>query len=184
MGMPATSQEYFTVEDVLSFPSDGNRYELAYGRLLVSPAPRLRHQEVVMRLARFLMEYCEHEGVGRVFAVPGDLTWGRNDVLTQPDVFVIGAADASVSQWSEVRHVPLVAEVLSPSSRSYDRFEKRLVYRDQHVDVYWLLDADAGIAEVWTPAAHFPVIERARLSWHPEGASSALVIDLATLFAE
>ena len=43
MGMPDTARRY-TVEEVLAFPSDGNRYELVHGELLVTPAPRNRHQ--------------------------------------------------------------------------------------------------------------------------------------------
>ncbi len=38
MAMPDTARRY-TVEEVLAFPSDGNRYELVDGELLVTPAP-------------------------------------------------------------------------------------------------------------------------------------------------
>ena len=66
MGMPAPAQTYYTVDEVLAFPDDGNRYELVYGELLVSPTPRVRHQRVVMRLTRILLEYCDEERVGEV----------------------------------------------------------------------------------------------------------------------
>jgi len=52
------------------------------------------------------------------------------------------------------------------------------------VDVYWILDAEEASAEVWTPDAEFPVIERERLTWYPTGASAPLLIDLATFLAE
>jgi hypothetical protein len=39
MGMPDTVRRY-TVDQVLAFPADGNRYELVAGELLVTPAPR------------------------------------------------------------------------------------------------------------------------------------------------
>jgi len=45
MGMPDTARRY-TVEEVLAFPSDGNRYELVHGELLVSAAPPFRHQVI------------------------------------------------------------------------------------------------------------------------------------------
>lgn len=58
------------------------------------------------------------------------------------------------------------------------------MYREQRVDVYWILDAEEASAEVWTPDAEFPVIERERLTWYPTGASAPLLIDLATFLAE
>src|SRR5690606_42037541 len=44
----------FTVDDLLKFPDDGNRYELFNGSLLVSPAPTPLHQRVIFRLRRVL----------------------------------------------------------------------------------------------------------------------------------
>ncbi len=183
MGMPA-AVPYYTVDEVLAFPDDGNRYELVYGELLVSPAPRLRHQRVVNRLGIALYPYCEREQLGEVFMTPADLSWGRRDILTQPDVFVLPPEYRSSAEWVDVRRVPLVAEVLSPSTARYDRFSKRLAYRDVGIPTYWILDADERLAEVWTPDAQFPSIQRNALTWHPHNASQPLQIDLAALFAD
>jgi Uma2 family endonuclease len=184
MGMPVPVQPYYTVDDVLAFPDDGNRYELAYGKLLVSPSPRMRHQILLGRLFRAVDRYCEEHGVGMTMMSPADLTWGRDDILTQPDVFVVGANDVHLRVWSELRHIPLVAEVLSPSTKGHDRFDKRRVYQDVRVGLYWIVDGEENQVEVWTPDAHFPVIERERLQWHPAGAAQPLTIELADLLAE
>ncbi len=184
MGMPAQIQPYYTVDEVLAFPEDGNKYELIYGELVVSPTPRVWHQKIVMRLTHILLDYCRRETVGQVFCVGADLSWGRRDVITQPDVFVLSLEDSSIDQWAEVRHVPLIAEVLSPSTARHDRFGKRLVYRDQRVDTYWIVDADNHRVEVWTPDAQFPRVEREHISWSPTGASQPLVIMLPELFAK
>ncbi len=48
MGMPAATDRYYTRDEVLAFPEDGNRYELVYGELLVTPAPKFRHQDAVL----------------------------------------------------------------------------------------------------------------------------------------
>lgn len=184
MSMPAHDAAYYTVDEVHAFPDDGQKYELAYGKLLVSPSPRFRHQHIVMRLAKPLLLYCDRHRCGQLFNVAADLTWGRQDVLTQPDVFVIGPADIAVREWSEVRRVSLVAEVLSPSTRSHDRFDKRRVYQDRSVDLYWIIDPEATCAEVWTPEAQFPVLEYDTLTWAPAGVSEPFTVDLRELLAD
>ncbi|WP_127931153.1 Uma2 family endonuclease [Nonomuraea polychroma] len=44
----------YTVDDLLEFPDDGNRYELFNGSLLVNPSPTPLHQRVIRRLERLL----------------------------------------------------------------------------------------------------------------------------------
>ncbi len=48
--------------------------------------------------------------------------------------------------------------------------------------LYWLVDADRKVVEVWTPETVTPSIERTAVRWHPSGAGEALVIDLENLF--
>lgn len=45
-------------DDLLRQPDDGNRYELANGALVVTPAPRYPHQRVVSRLHTLLDVWC------------------------------------------------------------------------------------------------------------------------------
>ncbi len=184
MGMPARAQTYYTVDEVLAFPNDGNKYELIYGELVVSPTPLFWHQVIVMRLTHILHAYCQREPVGEVFNVGADLSWGRNDVLTNPDIFVLPPEHWGVESWADVRHIPLIAEVLSKSTARHDRFGKRLVYRDQRVGTYWIVDGKKHAVEVWTPDAQFPHVERERLMWSPSNAAQPLVIELSELFAK
>jgi putative restriction endonuclease len=48
----------FTVDDLEAMPDDGRRYELIDGMLIVSPAPVLRHQKIVTKLAALLDARC------------------------------------------------------------------------------------------------------------------------------
>ena len=80
MGMPAPL--YYTadmVRDLIDESRPSPRYELVYGELLVSPAPRAWHQEVVLRLLVALRKYLERERVGQVLMAPADISWGRPD---------------------------------------------------------------------------------------------------------
>src|ERR1043166_5695397 len=47
----------YSVAEVLEFPSDGNRYEVVAGELLVSPAPRDRRQRIILRPVLALADY-------------------------------------------------------------------------------------------------------------------------------
>jgi hypothetical protein len=54
---PATGQP-FTVDDLELMPDDGRRYELLDGALIVSPRPRIAHQEVATELTSRLRAAC------------------------------------------------------------------------------------------------------------------------------
>ena len=179
MGMAAPA--YYSAEMVRQLPDDGNRYEVVHGELLVTPAPRLAHQLLVKRLLVALDAYLERAPVGQVLSSPADISWG-SDVLVQPDVFIIPSEEARLLEWSKIRHLLLAVEVLSPSSTRADRFTKRRLYQEQGVPTYWLVDGDAGLVEVWTPGAEFPLSERQRVMWRPQGAETPLILDLAELF--
>ena len=84
--------------------------------------------------------------------------------------------------WGRMRTLPLVAEVLSPSTSRGDRFIKRLRYREAGVGLYWIVDPDERIVEIWTPADQFPVLEREQLVWRPAGTEDAFVLPLGELF--
>jgi Uma2 family endonuclease len=179
MGMAAPI--YYTADMVRALPQDGNRYEVVYGELLVTPAPRMWHEIVQRRLMFALEAYLRRHPVGEVLGPLGDISWGP-DVLLSPDVFVIPVDQARTMDWSRVRDLLLVAEVLSPSSARHDRFIKRRRYQEAGVPLYWIVDGDARRVEVWTPADSFPAFEQERLVWQPAGAAEPFTVELSDLF--
>jgi Uma2 family endonuclease len=179
MGMAAPV--YYTADMVRALPDDGNRYEVVYGELLVTPAPRPWHQIIVHRLSVAIDHYLQRQPVGLVLASPADISWGP-DVLVQPDVFVVPPEEARTLTWSSMRTLLLVAEVLSPSSIRGDRFLKRVRYREAGVPLYWLVDGDQRTVEIWTPSDDFPTIEREQLVWHPLGVRDPFRLSLEELF--
>jgi len=179
MGMAAPV--YYTADMVRAMPDDGNRYEVVYGELLVTPAPRLWHQVLVHRLALAIGNYLQREPVGVTLSAPADISWGA-DVLVQPDVFVASPEEARTLSWGHLRTLLLVAEVLSPSTARGDRFLKRLRYREAGVPLYWVVDGDERSVEIWTPSDEFPAVQRERLAWHPPGAREPFALSLEQLF--
>ena len=184
MGMPELSRSY-TVAEVLEFPSDGNRYELVHGELLVTPSPRFRHQSVVGELHVLLHQYLkENAGIGRVLLSPADITWGSDENLVQPDVFVVAADEVTDpdTRWDTVRTLLLAVEVISPSSSRHDRVTKRRLYQERSVATYWVVDPDARLVEVWHPEDERPEIVTEMLRWRVGEGTGQLDIELADLF--
>jgi Uma2 family endonuclease len=172
---------YYTADMVRTLPDDGRRYELVHGELLVTPAPRAWHQEVVGRLFVELRRYLDARRVGHALLSPADISWS-DDTLVQPDVFVVDPAEARTLDWTRMRTLLLAVEVLSPSSARADRFPKRRLYQERRVPTYWVVDPDARLVEVWTPEATFPTVETERVAWHPAGATEPLEMRLEELF--
>jgi len=181
MSMPAT--EFFSADMVRALPDDGKRYETVHGELFVTPAPRVVHQLVCDELQFILQSYLKREGLAGFMSSPADISWGP-DLLVQPDLFVMDQAEARAATiWQDIQTLLLVVEVGSPSSMRADRFTKRRLYQEHQVATYWIVDLDQRQAEVWTPEAVFPVVERERLRWHHPQGRTECAIDLNELFA-
>ena len=178
MVMPV--QHYYTAADLLDMPEDGNKYEVVHGELLVSPSPRMAHQHLVAELTVPLSGYLRRWPIGRVYP-GGDVHFG-GDSLVIPDLLVVDLESVRRNDWARINPPLLVVEVLSPSTTRQDRFTKRRLYQEIGVPVYWLVDAEARLVEVWSPEATFPATPYDQITWHPDGALEALTIELADLF--
>jgi Uma2 family endonuclease len=179
MGMPNLARRY-TVEEVLAFPDDGNRYELVDGELLVTPAPEMLHQVVLGRLYQELAGYLADSPETMVLFSPADISWDR-EKLVQPDLFVFPASEMSPS-WATVQTLLLAAEVVSPSSARGDRLIKRRLYQRHGVATYWIVDPDAALVEVWHPTDDRPEIVTEVLRWRVTHAAEEFTLELDELF--
>jgi Uma2 family endonuclease len=125
--------------DLLAMPDDGRRYEIIDGELFdVSAAPSPSHQRVAKRLLRQLEAYFEAPGRGEVFIAPVDVVLTTWDVF-EPDLVVVterGQVTARAVEGSPA----LVVEVLSPSTRSYDRTKKGRRYAALGISHFWVVD--------------------------------------------
>src|SRR5699024_3368914 len=109
-----------TKTDLADMPEDGHRYELIDGTLIVSPAPRIRHQDVV---AVLLIAVRPHAPNGnRLLAHPVDVVLNHITVVQQ--VLVLAQND-DFTELELVGPPVLAIEVLSPSTRGVDLLLKR-----------------------------------------------------------
>ena len=132
----------------LSRPDSLARAELLDGELVVTPSPGFGHQDTAFRMARALDVWALRVGFPGVVAMaPIDIVFGP-DLVLQPDVIVFPRSDVLPVR-GEVREVPLLCvEVLSPSTRGYDRITKRTRYAAAGVAELWCMDPE-GDVERW-----------------------------------
>jgi Uma2 family endonuclease len=183
MSMPAPRATVWTPEMVRALPEDGKRYELIDGQLIVTPAPRSRHQRMAKQLFLRLNAYVEQHGLGELLWPPADI--GLDDrSIVQPDLFVLPAEHAHPAlEWADVTALVLAIEILSPSTARHDRGVKRDYYQRHRVPEYWIVDLDACLVERWRPGVEWPEVMRQRLAWQPDPAVPPLQVDLTALFA-
>ncbi len=145
--MPVMPREAiaWTVDDLDRLPDDGLQYELLDGLLLVSPAPLIAHQRVVVALTVLLHAACsaDHE----VLVGPLDFRPHQRTSL-QPDVLVVRRVDLDDPR--VLRKPPALAvEVISPSSRHKDLELKRSAYAEMGVGCYWVVDPEIPALVAW-----------------------------------
>lgn len=133
-------------EDLIGLPDNTHRYELLEGTLLVNPPPSGPHQLVSLALASAL----------RAEVIPGLVVIEAmgvrlpDDTVFIPDVLV-ATRDVVVANRSgilDAAAVALVAEIVSPGSRTTDRVTKPAVYARAGIPSFWRVGLEHGPAIV------------------------------------
>ena len=143
-----TTDVKITYSDYKDLDSD-RQYEVIGGRLILSPAPRPSHQQLVGQMFYFLTSYVKPRGLGRVLGAPCDIILSEQDVV-QPDVFFIATQRLKIIGEEGIHGGPdLCVEELSPRTARRDREAKRKLYSLHGVREYWIVDPDATRIEVY-----------------------------------
>lgn len=181
MAMPATEHEW-TAEMVRALPSDGHRYEVVDGVLLVSPTPAWLHQFAVGDLFALLKAWLTQYPVGVAGVAPYDFEFST-ERMVQPDVYVVPLGPQPPPRRQEHR-LPLIlaVEVLSPGTARNDRQIKRPLYQSERIPECWIVDLDAELFERWRPDDERPEILVDQLEWSPSAEQPAFVLDVPSFF--
>lgn len=142
-GRPVTLEEFLSAEF-----QEGYRYELIEGRVEVSPAPGLPHEDLVEWLEDALKAYARVrpdiinrvKSPARIFLPTGDeeITAPESDIGAYRDYPTGGSIDDR--DWRRVSPL-LVAEVLSADTAAKDlRRNRRLYLSVPSIREYWILD--------------------------------------------
>jgi len=167
----------YTVDDLEKFPDDGNRYELLDGVLLVTPAPAAVHQLVAGRIQGRLFAALN----GHAHVVGPGAVVRKPKTQLEPDILVYSSSYAPRTDWPKIKDHWLAVEVLSRSSRVYDREFKRDAYFSLGVQQVWLVDWRNAVVEVSRSPGRFRRV-RDTLRWRtPAGITVA--VDMTAIFA-
>lgn len=145
---PSTTMRALTFEDLLAVPADGNRYELIFGEIAMSPSPNTRHQYVLGELFTRLKQVAHDGRLGRVYIAPLDVRLSANNVV-QPDLLFVRRERLGIARNTLIDGPPdLVMEVLSSSNRAQDLVKKAVLYALFAIPEYWIVDPDANLITV------------------------------------
>jgi len=149
--MAARIEPLLTVADLDACPEDNNRYELIEGELLVSRAPGIPHQRIVLNLEIILSNYLREHPIG--ILVPG-----AGAIFSDYDAVIPDLAFVRNERWDQVvtgekftGALDLVIEVTSPGTenRRRDLLVKRQLYGKYGVQEYWVVDSENQQIEVY-----------------------------------
>ena len=146
--VPGPPQGSWTYDKYAELPDDGNRYEIADGVLVMTPAPTPEHQDIAGMIYYYLVTHVKLAGLGRVFPGPVDIVLGPKQVF-QPDVVVLLNAHLDRVGSKKINGAPdLMVEIASPSTALYDRLMKYEKYAQAGIPEYWIVKPVARTVEV------------------------------------
>ncbi|MCD9020667.1 Uma2 family endonuclease [Cohnella silvisoli] len=115
------------------------RYEIIEGvRYDFLSSPRVSHQILVTELYASIRSTCHAGGI--VLVAPMDVHFDENNIV-QPDLIFIANDNLHIIKDGWVKGVPdLLVEILSPSTGSKDKVQKKIIYERFGVKEYWIVD--------------------------------------------
>lgn len=176
----AITVPHYTVDDLANFPDDGNRYELLDGVLLVTPGASLGHQVIASRIQARLTEAVQWPGLAYVVG-PGVVVRLPRTQL-QPDILVFPTTYKADTDWRKIKDNWLAVEVLSRSSKIYDREFKKDAYFALGVQQVWLVDRWTKSIEVWRSPVSKKLVHDT-LRWRAPQGDATMTLELAEVFA-
>ena len=138
----------YTYEDYVT-TSDGKRYELIEGELLVTPSPTTKHQRVLREIEFILKKFVSENNLGEIFFAPYDVYLDEENVI-QPDIMFISKERLNIIGEKNIQGAPcLTIEIISESSAYRDMVQKKKLYAKFGVKEYWIVIPGEGLIEIY-----------------------------------
>jgi Uma2 family endonuclease len=133
----------YTWDDFIALGENDLR-ELIDGELVEVEVPSKRHERIIARIVALLVAWADARSAGEVLASGYKVRISKKRGV-MPDVQFYRAGNEPAAEHEEglaTGRPDLVVEVVSPSSRRYDRVVKARWYASIGVPEYWIVDPD------------------------------------------
>jgi Uma2 family endonuclease len=143
-----------SVDDLLSWPDDGWRYEVVEGALVRMAGSGARAATIARRLAARLGDYVDRRDLGIVTGADGVYKFPNAETGLLPDVGFLAAERANqIADLDKPIPFPpdLAVEVASPSQGTDEMTAKVQRYLAGGTALVWVFWPERGAVDVWRP---------------------------------
>jgi Uma2 family endonuclease len=142
-----TQPEFAAWVEARARTGDIAHYELLQGRVVMTPPAGYPHGEIESRIHLRLASFVASHRLGKVFGSSQGFELPTGDTV-EPDLSFVSCERWDAAPPPETGKFLLVVpdfvlEILSPSTATHDRGEKKAVYERAGVREYWLVDGRA-----------------------------------------
>lgn len=139
-----------SAEDYIAAPQSAHKSDLIEGVFVMASPASIEHEDVQYFIGTTMRNFVTARQIGLV-AGPNMAYRLSDDNVYQPDVSFLHRDRLHLAGEVYVQGAPdLAVEVISPSSRQYDAFEKRINYARAGVEEYWLVDPIERSVAIYT----------------------------------
>ena len=139
----------YSIQSYETLP-EGAPFQLINGKLVYMAPPSLKHQNISLKLTRYLDQYIDEHELGRLFVAPTGVELGEDSVV-EPDLLFISIRRKEIANESEMRikgAPDFIVEILSTNADD-DRIRKMELYAEHDVLEYWIVDPFEESVEVY-----------------------------------
>ncbi|NEN93795.1 MAG: Uma2 family endonuclease [Okeania sp. SIO3H1] len=148
IAQPENSQK-MTAEEYLEWEAKQEfRHEYVDGEILAMTGASLPHVDIALSFYRALYPHLRQRGC-RVYVSDAKVQDAKNNRYFYPDLVISCNADDLKSR-DFIQHPSIIIEVLSPSTKGYDRDDKFKYYRQiSTLQEYILVDSESISVEIY-----------------------------------
>ena len=141
-----------TAEDVERISLPGKQVELVRGQLVVREPPGTWHGAIAAKLAYYLSDFVQRQGLGLVFAQDTGFKIASDpDTVRAPDVAFVGRERTGLIRTRGYAELApdLLAEILSPDDRPADVLAKVADWLAAGTKIVWVVDPERREVRVY-----------------------------------